>query len=66
MATSLWRSSFQVAVRSGRGVRGGVLNGRRAVSTAGAGGGGGNSVNLIMAAGVGIAGVTTFAVSMPS
>ena len=64
MATSLWRSSFQVAVRSGRGVRGGVINGRRTASTAGAGGG--NSVNLIIAAGVGIAGVTTFAVSMPS
>ncbi len=64
MATSLWRSSFQVAVRSGRGVRGGVINGRRAASTSGAGGG--NSVNLIIAAGVGIAGVTTFAVSMPS
>ncbi len=45
-------------MRSGRG---GVLNGSRAASTAGSGGGGG--MKLIIAAGVGIAGVTTFAVS---
>ncbi len=57
MATNLWRRSFQAAVRSGRGVN---FNGSRAASTASGGGGG---MNLIIAAGVGIAGITTFSVS---
>ena len=60
MATSLWRSSFRLALGSNRGVRAGALNGRRAASTAGSGG---SSNNLIIAAGVGVAAVTTFAVS---
>lgn len=58
MASCLWRSSFRLALGSNRAVRAGALNGRRAAST---GGGEGTSVNLIIAVGVGVAGVTSFA-----
>nr|CAL36989.1 programmed cell death 8/apoptosis inducing factor [Suberites domuncula] len=58
MAANLWRSSFQAALRSSRSVRTGSLHGRRAASTASQGGG---NLNLIIAAGVGVAGVTSFA-----
>lgn len=58
MAACLWRSSFRAGLRSRPSA---LVQSRRAASqSAGQGAG---SLNLIIAAGVGVAGVTSFAVS---
>ena len=59
MAACLCRNSFRAALRSTRGF---ALAQRRRSASQSAGRGGGN-LNLIIAAGVGVAGITSFAVS---